>query len=312
MMSLDEIRRLMAVGNTAEADEEMSLAVAPRNGSLFCNLRSMQTVRQFAFLAIIMVCLMSPWVVIADVLTFPCPPEIPLHRIGIEIVIESVTTAVGGGVLLRWLVKNGWKKRTLLTKDERDDFERRIDAVLPILHRSVSKELTKRGISHCHVCRRCGADVSLDDNFWSGKKFCSQCGLKIEPRQCRFGFASNIDAAVFKGILEEFLKANDGVMQKLEGLPIESVADKLFHCRCEGSLWMSGEEERKWKTWEIDCDKIRKGRKPWDAREVFMESEIVKLKLLLETKKRRRRRLIMLIALLPLLIWLAWWLGQKV
>lgn len=147
------------------------------------NMRSIQAIKRYAVCMIMTWCLFASWVTIADLIRFPSPPEVPLHRIGIELVLESVTATIGGGALFRWLVKNGWKKRTQLKDVEKDDMGKRVTAVLPELCRSFSEALAKKGILDIApsirgvirgVCSRCGCHVG------SGARFCSGCGLNVE------------------------------------------------------------------------------------------------------------------------------------
>ena len=68
---------------------------------------------------------------LADVLPMPSAANIPLHRIGIEVLFETVAVAVGGGLVTRLILKRGWKLDRKVRGKERKKLEDRLAQALP-------------------------------------------------------------------------------------------------------------------------------------------------------------------------------------
>ena len=68
---------------------------------------------------------------LADLLPMPSAANIPLHRIGIEVLFETVAVAVGGGLVTRLVLKRGWKLDRKVRGKERKKLEDQLAQVLP-------------------------------------------------------------------------------------------------------------------------------------------------------------------------------------
>ena len=68
---------------------------------------------------------------LADLLPMPSAANIPLHRIGIEVLFETVAVAVGGGLVTRLVLKRGWKLDRKVRGKERKKLEEQLAQVLP-------------------------------------------------------------------------------------------------------------------------------------------------------------------------------------
>ena len=68
---------------------------------------------------------------LADLLPMPSAANIPLHRIGIEVLFETVAVAVGGGLVTRLVLKRGWKLDRKVRGKERRKLEDRLAQALP-------------------------------------------------------------------------------------------------------------------------------------------------------------------------------------
>lgn len=68
---------------------------------------------------------------LADLLPMPSAANIPLHRIGIEVLFETVAVAVGGGLVTRLVLKRGWKLDRKVRGRERKKLEDRLAQALP-------------------------------------------------------------------------------------------------------------------------------------------------------------------------------------
>lgn len=95
---------------------------------------------------VLVVCSFMSCTVMADLLPTPIICDFPLHRIGMEIVLETVAATTGGGVLLRWIVKKGWKREKTLTRAERKQLRARLEVVLPEIKRDFTEWTNSCGI----------------------------------------------------------------------------------------------------------------------------------------------------------------------
>ena len=68
---------------------------------------------------------------LADLLPMPSAANIPLHRIGIEVLFETVAVVVGGGLVTRLVLKRGWKQDRKVRGKERKKLEEQLAQVLP-------------------------------------------------------------------------------------------------------------------------------------------------------------------------------------
>lgn len=169
---------------------------------------------------ILIVCSFMSCTVMADLLPTPTMGDFPLHRIGMEIVIETVTATAGGGMLLRWLVKKGWKKEKKLKNKERNLLSAQLNIALPVL-----KDILMR---------------------WKGQKAKND----VVGKTCSVSEAETETVPITTNgrtrdttIVEQFLQDNPEVIEKLQGVPIEWVAKALVDDWSPYSYWASSEDE---------------------------------------------------------------------
>ena len=181
-------------------------------------------------------CLLVPCAATADVVPLPQMGNFPLHRIGIEIVLEVVAAAAGGLAAMRWLVKRGWKKEEMVTGSERAEIEERLNAIVPEIRRAMTAHPPREP-----NCQRCG--THLNDRT----RFCPFCGAKVvEPQS----FLKRFEECFDKDALEDFLRGAPEITRKLEGIPIEMLAKTLAGDKSEflicNMYWASDQEEQEW------------------------------------------------------------------
>lgn len=217
------------------------------------------------------VCLL-PLMTMADLLPPPLPGEMPLHRIGYELVFEVLVMSAAGAAAVRALVKRRWKFRDELSTAEKLEFKRRIDAVLPRLVEEIVKtrQANERELNEM-VARLLSENRELAAQvdglpFEVLAKSVYECGFDREspvakqlavvvPELIR-GVASSgyVRMRDQKTLLENVLSRNDDLRQKLDGVPIELVNELLMpkltqdvyvvrDCG-DGSLWTTDEDRR--------------------------------------------------------------------
>ena len=217
--------------------------------------------------------------------------DFPLHRIGIEFILTSVAAALGGGTVTKWLVKRGWKFEKDVTQEERRDIDQKIEAALPRL------------IRHSAAMRL--YNTLMGD--YAGDFLKVPCVFRTHNT------LMGDYAGDFQISLESILRIDPELLKDLEGVPIEMIAlrleKELKHTAKmdnvdvkEDCYWASPEEMSEWDD------------KNWHSPSANGWKEIIELRKIKiqDARRRRRRRLITLIVLLPILLWLAWWLGQNV
>lgn len=148
--------------------------------------------------------------VLADVLPSPGVWDIPLHRIGVEIVLTSIASAVGGGMVMRLLLKRGWKKSDELTPVEREDFAKRINTVMPTVDAEVRS-----------LCEEKGSEV-----------------LKLESPSQYYECSNSLNR-VKAAVLSEILIKNEDLRISLDGVPMELVCERIQLPKeiLEDSMW---------------------------------------------------------------------------
>jgi len=206
-----------------------------------------------------------------DILPSPEMGDFPLHRIGIELILTSVAAALGGGTVTKWLVKRGWKFEKDVTQEERRDIDQKIGTASPRLMRHY-------------------AAMRLYNTLMDG--YTGHCQIS----------------------LESILRQDPELLKDLEGVPIELIAPRLQNelrhntatmenvSVIENCYWASPDEMSEWE------DEVRKN---WHSPSANLMEEMIERKKMLEAKRRWHMLLILLIVLFPLVLWLAWWLGQK-
>ena len=176
--------------------------------------------------------------VLADVLPSPGVWDIPLHRIGVEIVLTSIASAIGGGTVMRLLLKRGWKKSNELTSAEREGFTKRIDAVVPIVDEEVRS-----------LCEQRGCEI-----------------LELESPSQYYECSNSLNR-VKAAVLSEILLKNEALRKSLEGVPMELVCERIQLPQeiLEDSMWHNDPylcskedelefEEKAWKNYESPFD----------------------------------------------------------
>ena len=148
--------------------------------------------------------------IFADVLPRPGVWDIPMHRIGLEIVLTTIASAVGGGTVMRLLLKRGWKKSDELTSAEREGFTKRIDAVVPIIDEEVRS-----------LCEQSGCGI-----------------LELESPSQYYGCSNSLNR-VKAAVLSEILLKNESLRKSLEGVPMELVCERIQLPKeiLEDSMW---------------------------------------------------------------------------
>lgn len=225
--------------------------------------------------------------VFADIPPLPNPGvwDIPLHRIGLEVVLASIASAVGGGTVMRLLLKRGWKKSDELTPAERDDFAKLIDAAMPTVDDEVKS-----------LCGRMGSGV-----------------LELESPSQHSDYSNSLNR-VKAAVLSEILLKNKDLRKSLEGVPMELVCERIQLPKesLEDSMWpyapylCSREDELEF------VEAMRRNYKSPSL--VFREEnlrrqEAIRQERIRQLKKEIRWKLVLLALAVPL-IYLAWKLGQ--
>lgn len=224
--------------------------------------------------------------VLADLLPQPGVWDIPMHRIGLEIVLTTIASAVGGGTMMRLLPKRGWKKSNELTSAERDDFAKRIDVVMPTVEDEVKS-----------LCERKGSEV-----------------LRMESPSQYYGCSNSLNR-VKVAVLSEILLKNASLRKSLEGVPMELVCERiqLSQDSLRDPLTSWYEDDPYLCSKEDESNFEEEARKNYVSPSFSVNNEVIQAlirrKHVRRLKKEIRWKLVLLALAVPL-IYLAWKLGQ--